>query len=363
MIALLTSAALQAQVIVNVQLPAAGIHLKSQLWAVSLINTLSEEPSVTIEVLVTDVQTNQPVLSGVSAILRLKKGVTQITAATASPIVYNVLNAGYNIDANPMGFLPIGMFSICYRVNRVDGDRNERLAEECETIEIEPIGPPMLVLPFDEDEIETTRPLFSWIAASPHALFQNALYDLTLVEVLPAQLGSDAIQQNMPLLIQRNISMTSQPYPAGFPGLDSSKTYAWQVTAKNNTSSIVKSEVWVFRIKRPIRDSTTLVNHRFFAKVRRQDDAAYAIFKGTARYEYNNELNDSVIQVKLFDISRSKKEIPLDSFSYSVRVGQNLMSLDLQDLSGIIHNHFYLLEITNSRLERWYLKFEYRKPD
>jgi hypothetical protein len=362
-IAFLLSLSLPAQVIVNVQLPAGGIHLKSQLWSMSLVNTSTLEPNVTVEVLLTDVATNQPVLSGISRIIKLKKGVTQITAASATPITYNVLNAGYNVDANPMGFLPIGIFNICYRVTNLDGDQHDRLTEDCETLEIEPLGPPMLMLPFDEDEIETTRPLFSWIAPSPQSMFYNVLYDLTLVEVLPTQLGSDAIQQNIPILTQQNIGITTHPYPAGYPELDSTKTYAWQITAKSNVSPIAKSEIWVFKIRKSVAETGMVVRGHFYAKLSRQNDAAYVISPGVVRYEYNNEQNDAAVQLRLFDISNSRKEISLDSSEYAVKFGQNLAALDLSDVSGLVQGHIYLLELTNSKNEKWYLKFEFRKPD
>ncbi|HYC28263.1 MAG TPA: hypothetical protein VEB42_05590 [Chitinophagaceae bacterium] len=318
LITILLSLGLRAQVIVNVQLPAGGIYLKSQLWSMSLVNTSSQDANVTIEVLLTDVATNQPVLSGVSRIIQLKKGVTQINAASASPITYNVLNAAYNVDANPMGFLPIGVFNVCYLVTKLDGDNFERLTEDCETIEIEPLAPPMLMLPFDEDEIETSRPLFSWIAPSPQSLFYNIQYDLTLVEVLPTQQGSDAIQQNLPVLSQQNIGMTTYPFPAGYPELDSTKTYAWQITARSSASPIAKSEIWTFKIRNAVPDTGTIVNGIFYAKTNRQIDAAYTICNGILRYEYINELNEEAVNTTLFDISNSRKQVALDSAAYTM---------------------------------------------
>ena len=104
----------QGQVVVNVQLPASNLYLKNQLWNLSLVNA-GPSVQVRVEVLLTDVSSNQPVLSGISDIMQLKNGLTQINASSASPLTYNVLNGAYNIDANPGGFLPIGIFNICFR--------------------------------------------------------------------------------------------------------------------------------------------------------------------------------------------------------------------------------------------------------
>jgi len=353
---------LQAQVVVGFQLPPAGLHLKSQLWNLSLINTGSDEPNVKIELLMTDASNNQQVLSGSSRVFRMKKGAALITASDAGPIVYNVLNPAYGIDANPVGYLPVGHFNFCMQVIRMDVEVSERLAEECETVQIEPVSPPMLMIPHDEERVESTRPLFTWIPPAPQNLFSNLQYDLVLVEVMSTQNSSSAIQQNIPLYTKQNVGLTTDVYPLSYPELDTAKLYAWQVTAKNNSSPVASSEIWTFKVRKFGTDTGTVVRAEYFAKLRRESDASYVICAGALRFEYLNELNDTTLQLKLTDLSStSRSVVTLDHLQPSIKLGQNFISIDLSD-EPIINKHIYQLEVINGKNERSYLKLEYRQP-
>jgi hypothetical protein len=362
MIAFITCLHLSGQVVIGLQLPPSGLHMKSQLWNLSLINTGQLEPDVKIELLMTDASNNQQVLAGTSRIMKLKKGATLLTAADASPIVYNVLNSSYGIDANPVGFLPMGAFHICFQVTRVDTDLEERLAEECETVEIEPVSPPLLVIPFDLENVESTRPLFTWLPPAPSMLFNNLQYDLVLVEVISPQGSTDAIQQNVPIYSKQNIGFTADAYPASYPELDTAKTYAWRVTAKNNSSAIANSEVWTFRVKKFTPDTAVVLQGQYYTKLRAERDASYIICTGVLRFEYVNELNETSVQLKLTDISNaSRANISVEPLQQPLKFGQNFMTVNLANAS-LTNQHIYQLEVTNGRNEKWYLKFEYRTP-
>ena len=349
------------QVVINVQLPASSIYLKNQLWNLSLVNADAWEPNIRIELLLTDVATNQPVLSAISGQMILRKGVTQVNPTSASPVTYNVLNPGYNVDANPMGYLPLGTFNICYRLLAL-GHTSERVAEECEIIEIEPLSPPQLILPFDEDTLLVTRPLFTWLAPSPQIFMSNPSFDLNVVEVLPSQNSASAIQQNIPVYSETNLSLTAQSYPASYPELDTAKLYAWQITAKNNNNSVAKSEVWTFRIKQYHPDTSTISNGVSYSKLRRVNDAAFTIASGKLNFEYVNELNETAVHIKIFDISNSGKLVALDTDSCQVQFGQNLVQFDLDDNGTFISKRIYLFELVNGRNEKWYLRFQYKQP-
>ena len=197
-IALFISALANGQVIVNLQLPPMGLSIKSQLWNLSLINTGTGDINVQVEMTMTDVSNNQRVLTGLSKNFVLPRGVKQVQATDVMPIIYTVGAPGYNLDGNPAGFLPIGIFNICYSIIKINNDGAERLGEECQTIEIEPLSPPQLVIPHDSEHVETTRPFFTWLPPSPYNLFNNLQYDWILVEVQPTQNAATALQQNIP---------------------------------------------------------------------------------------------------------------------------------------------------------------------
>lgn len=354
----------RAQVVLNMQLPPMGLTIKPQLWNLSLINTSSASMFVRIEMVMTDVRTNQRVLSGTSALITLPRGAKQVQLSDVMPITYNAGSPGYSVDPSPNGFLPTGVFNICYSVLKVVNDGSEQLSEECETIEIEPISPPQLIIPLDEEQVEVTHPFFAWIPPSPYNTLNSLLYDWILVEVQSTQSPADAIQQNVPVLSRQNLSFTSFQYPLSSPELDTSKLYAWRITAKNNMLPIGNSEVWSFKVRKFGLDTMPVISTGYFAKLKREEDAAYTICSGVLRYEYLNELNENKVQIAIFDISSTnRKQVGLDSTSYPVSFGQNFQQMDLRNNPDMIDQHMYLMELVNARREKWYLKFEYRKPE
>lgn len=364
-IALLATLGVQSQVIVTPQLPPLGLTIKPQLWNLSLVNSGQGSVEVKIEVSITDVSTSQLVLTGTSRIFLLPAGTKQIRVGDVLPVTYTLGSPGYSVDPSPNGFLPSGNFSICYSVIKVNIDAPELLAEECETVEVEPLSPPQLVLPLDDEEINVLRPLFSWLPPFPFNAYTTLQYDWILVEVQPTQSATDAIQQNIPVLTRQNIRYTSLQYPLSMPELDTSKLYAWRVTAKNNISPIANSETWTFRVKQYQADSIISNNPEgFFARLHREEDAAFIICNGVLRFEYMHENTSSSASITIFDISNAnRRTIPLDSSDHRVVYGQNFVQIDLRETNFMMNNHMYLLQLRNSKNEIWYLKFEFRRQD
>ena len=353
------TATTQAQVLMNLQLPPAGIVLKNQLWNFSLVNSSNSIVNVQVQVVLTDVATNRRILTGTSKMIQLSKGIKQIQAGDVMPVVYN--NTGTGI-ANADGFLPVGKFTVCFTIVRYNNDITEQMTEECTTIDVEPVSPPLLIMPADSAKVEEVRPLFTWLPPAPYTLFNNLLYDWVLVEVQPLQTAAEAVQKNLPLFTQRNIAYTSLQYPFSMPALDTGKLYAWRVIAQSNLLPVATSETWSFRVQLPGDGVKTSTSTLYYVKLQPQEDAAHALCTGVLNYEYMNELNDTTVLVKLFDITHSRrKEISLNSDSYAVRFGQNFMQLDLRQNRNMVNKNTYLFELTNARSEKWYVKFEFRE--
>jgi hypothetical protein len=351
---------LQAQVVVTLQLPPLGLTIKPQLWNMSLINTTGAAMTVEVQMVMTDAGTGQTVLTAATPSFQLPAGAKVINANTVAPITYTA-GAGYLIDASPNGFLPVGVYNICYNINRWTNDISEQIADECITAEVEPISPPQLIQPGDSDLVLQRRPFFTWLPPTPYNTFSNLLYDWMLVEVQPTQSAADAIQQNVPVLLQSNISFTSLQYPLSMPELDTNKLYAWRVTAKNNLSPIANSEVWSFSLQKFTADTVQVPNKGYYARLRREHDASYVISGRLLRFLYQHEINSNAVQIKITDISNTTHQpVTLDSSQLAVKYGANYLDLDLGD-KGLADRHMYLVEITNDRNEHWYLKFEYRQ--
>lgn len=352
----------KGQVVINVQLPAMGLVMKSQLWNLTLINTSTTDIQAQVTVLFTNVANNQKVFSGTSKLFNLPRGTKQITFNDVQPVTYNILNTGYNVDGAQEGFLPVGTFDVCYQVTRINNDFSESLGEQCETVDIEPISPPQLVSPYDSERVEITRPLFTWLPPAPYNLFNNLVYDYTLVQVLSTQSAADAIQQNIPLYSQSNVSVTSLQYPVSLAELDTAKLYAWQVTAKSGGNPVSKSEIWSFKIQHFNPDTNKLSIQNYYVKLKRENDASYIIMHGALRFEYINEWNDKTVNIHLYDISStSRNELSIDSSMLNVVYGNNFRSIDFAGQNLLVNKHIYLFELVNSKQEHWFVKFEYQQ--
>jgi hypothetical protein len=353
------------QVTINPQLPPIGLSLKSQLWNLSLANTSGVGMNIQLQLVVTDVSTNQTVFSAETRSFYLPPNVKQVSASDVMPIVYSGLNPAYPVDANPNGFLPIGVFNFCYSIVSPGAHGRVPMDEACDQAQIEPISPPMLVSPVDSEQVENSRPLFIWIPPVPGSLFSNLSYAYHLVEVQPTQSAADAVQQNVPVLYQPNVRTTNFQYPLSAPALDSNKLYAWQIVASNNSAPVGTSEAWAFRLK---KDTTKEVvkdpPSAFYTRLSRENGNAFTICNGQLHFAYLQELNSNSVQIHISDVTNSRQQtIELDSGTLAVRYGDNLLNIDLTNVAGIVNKHNYLMDLTNAGGEHWYLKFEYIKKD
>lgn len=353
----------QAQVVMQPQAPPLGLTIKPQLWNLSLVNATKESMTVRIEMVMTDVSTNQRILTGTTRSFFLPDGAKQVQAKDVIPVTYNAGSSLYSIDPSPEGFLPPGVFNICYTlIGGPKGVPESTIAEACETYEIEPLSPPQLVSPMEQEQVETPAPLFTWLPPAPLSNFSRLTYDWVLVEVQLTQSAADAIQMNVPLLTRQQINFTNFQYPQSAPKLDTAKLYAWRIAAKNNLITVANSEVWTFKVSGEKPESITNKNIGYYARLHTTEDAAFTICTGVLRFEYHNLSNLQQLQFRLFDISTaSRRELNTGEQVHQLKPGQNFLNLDLRQVSGMVPKHFYLLEVKGANSEKLYLKFEYKK--
>lgn len=353
----------QSQLIVNIPLPPDGILQKSQLWNMSVTNTGTATVSLHIELTFSDVANSMQLMSAATQVISIPRGTTHLSNVLLQPIQYNVMNPGYAIDVSPNGLLPVGSFEVCYSFMAHSVEDMEKIAEDCRQLIIEPLSPPLLVYPFDQDTIETKNPALSWLPPMPVHLFTNLRYDLDLVEVYPSQSPSDAVQQNLPVFRQQGIPENTIRYPVSAQLLKINKQYAWRITATSNHLPVAQSEAWVFLINESEKVEHNKNPDLPFAKLKK-NETGYAIYINEIRFDYLNENADSTWNLKMYDLTTpEKKEISLLMDSIPLKPGQNMVKYDVSDNRNFVHKHLYLLEIINSRNESWSLKFEYRNTE
>ena len=348
------------QVIVNLQLPQVGVNLKSQLWNLALTNTGTSTITIKINLLLTDLSNGQQVLAGTTNLLQLAPGTKMLQYNDVVPVNYTVLNSSYNVDVSPNGFLPVGNFNVCFEVLKQVSEAFETLAEDCTAIEVEPANPPVLNTPDDLAETDSKRPLFTWLPPGPFNLFSNLTYEIKLVELAAGQTGTDAIDQNLPVLTQQNIIGTTLQYPSSAAELDTGKTYAWQVTANNNGIFVAKTEVWTFKVIIVGDAVKELIKNTAYFKLQRENPSGYFTCPGMLKFQYNNDANDGTVPIKIYDITnKARKSMNLESATVQMRSGQNLIDIDLLSNGGFKVGHKYIVTLLNSKNETWTGQFVY----
>lgn len=336
-----------------------GIVQKPQLWSVLVVNTSSSPIECKLSLVVSDQSTNQPILTGESNRFIVQSGTTQLTSSDFEPILYNYPSSIYS-DQDPSGFLPVGIYQACYTLSKEVSDYYVTVSEECITITIEPLSPPMLSMPEDQSEIATTALQFTWLPPQPLAIFNTITYDLLVAEILSGQTANDAIQLNIPAYTATNLSEIYNNYNSAFATLDSTKQYAWQIIAKNNNQYAAQSEIWSFSFHHDTAADITMADGKPFIKLKQDMDAYLSLFETSIRCYYNNEANDSIVNYNVTSLGEEDLGAIILSGVLGLSFGDNFLEIPLSQNAGFLNNNNYLMQITNSRNEQWNIKFRYK---
>lgn len=350
---MLTALCAQAQVSMTVQLPPAGVMQKSQLWNMLLVSASGAPVNVKIVLRLSDAQTNQPLLTGISRTIILYKGAKQVKMEDANPVQYEYLSAA--VDRNVNGLLATGNYQACYSIV-ASGHSGALLAEDCIPFTVEPVSPPLLNAPANESLLESALPQFTWLPPAPLSIFNDLNYDLVLVEVRTGQSAAEAIQQNIPVFRAMHNKNIFVNYPASAVALDTAKTYAWTITANNGPRYAAQTEVWTFRIK-GIQNRQAADVHAY-VQLKKELNAAVINSNGRLQFSYSNEANDKSVPYEIVALQENGDAIQKGTLSLTI--GDNLLELALKG-SRLSDGKTYLFRLLNSRREQWQMKFIYTR--
>lgn len=235
----------RAQVSMAVQLPPEGILMKTQLWNIMLMSASSKPLNVRISLRIMDAATGEPVLTGVSRSIALQKGAKQLRLEDVMPVAYEHLSPV--VDRNPVGMLPAGKYVACYQLLPENEKQGLLPGEECMPFAIAPVSPPLLNAPANESVTPGPLPQFSWIPPAPVTLFNDLNYEVIVTDLREGQSPAEAVQHNLPVFRAHRLKVPYANYSTGAARLDTGKTYAWTVIARNGNQFAAQTEVWTFR--------------------------------------------------------------------------------------------------------------------
>lgn len=351
---ILLSLQTSAQVNMTVQLPPTGVMQKAQLWNILLVSAANSSIWVRLELRVTDTQTNQPVLTGVSRSIRLDKGAKQLQVADVTPVSYEYLS--HTSDRNANGLLMAGNYTACYSVFLIAGDAASLIAEDCLPFAVEPVSPPLLNNPADQSIVEGNLPQFTWIPPAPVTIFSDLNYDFTVVEVRKGQSAAEAMQANIPVYHTSHLKDQFLNYPASALALDTAKNYAWTVVAKNNTQFAAQTDIWTFRIK-GVPDKKIIITPEAYVQLRRELDGSAVACSGALRFGYSNDAGDTDVNYEIISLDAANNVVKTSTIS--LEPGMNNLKIDLEKVN-LTTGQSYLFRLKNGRREYWQIKFVYK---
>lgn len=342
----------QAQLSLSVQLPPAGPIQKDQLWNLILTNSGNATVEIAILLNLQDAQTGQSVLTAATNSMSLPMGVKIVSAAEGQPIQYNFGTSLLGGD-----FLPLGSYVACYTVTKRAGEVVDKVLEECVRMTINPLSPPLLNTPSDKAVLLSAPSQFSWLPPAPKDIFQELSYDLTLTEVMPGQSPQEAILYNNPLYVKSKTQALFDYYPSSFSSLETGKTYAWQVTARNGQNYAAATEVWSFAIKPDTtkQEGTTTA----YIELKRKDEPSgiHYLSTDTVKVKYYSFEKDYETLVRFTDVHGKR----VQEKKQTLRYGDNYL---LFPLNPVFRNgEVYHIEITDLQNHRSTATFSIKQPN
>lgn len=348
-----------SQLSMTLQVPPTGVLVKPQLWNIAFVNS-STAGEIEIDLVLTNIRTGEVALTATTNPILITNGAQQITSSNIT-VQYDYPSALIS-DHSPDGFLAIGTFNACYTVHGdIVGGKSGAL-NECTDIVVEPVSPPTLTIPCNGCYAESATPLFTWLPAAPINLFTNLTYEMKLVEVLPGQASSEAIQINAPVLLQDGNTNSFFNYPTSGTWLDTTKTYAWQVIAKSANEDASQSEIWTFKLK---SDSVVLdpISKNPYVRLKQSISSAATFCDGNLNFQYRNEASDSTVSFTVYSLSDNSLYATVKTGILTLKEGDNYLSILLFDDKRFVSGDSYLLELINSEGEKWKMKFILQLPE
>lgn len=338
-ICLLLGLALKAQVAVSFSPTLFGQSLEG-LGLAQLVSSFTSNKQVTVTVNVTHMNFGQVVVVRVPAFL-LKPGVNPINRVEYSKASLQFGNSVIVSQLKQTGRFAEGEYEICYTVTTSEKGGDVETFENCFPSMIQPATPLLLINPIDGDQICNTRPQFVW--QSPMPFTRDMRFGLQLCELRDKQNREEAIVNNIPLLAQYNIPVSTFAYPPTLKELSKDKKYIWQVTVYSGKTILSKSEIWDFKIdcnELPAKEPS----FESYRELKETDDGNYYVAHGILRFSFNNPYSGGFLNYSISPMitpENAVKKLP----EFKVNAGLNKYDLDLGGYKSFKDGEEYLLTV------------------
>ena len=255
------------------------------------------------------------------------------------------------------GKLPKGLYTGCVTVF----SGQQELKTLCIEVTAENFSPPMLVFPFDGQELSQVNPTLSWIPPVPNAP-GDIQYSVKLVEVVQGQTPQEALLKNPARFFEDEIETTTLPYPPSALPLEIDKVYAWQVIAFVGLTKIGITEIWHFKIVELNPEIKELISKQDYYDLSQSDFSRTITALKLLKLKYNEGQAKGRLTIDIYDVDG--KNILKKPIVVKNKAGENYHKIDLTEIRGIKHENQYLMTINHGSkglLNR--LSFVYLDPE
>jgi len=320
------------------------------LWKTTLINTSVKPVNTYAQFIIRNGSVNN-VLTLTTQLITLMPGVNHLNQSdgTNGKWVYGSNEASTVFQST--GKLPYGHYT--YGVYVYSASTNRLLGSSSEEIDVQPMLPPELASPRNEEVINVKYPLLSWIPPRP-IIGLSIIYSLRLVALQTDQSPAEGMLQNPALVNLDNLPSTYTSYPVSSQSLQVGITYAWQVGASYEGFSLGQTEIWTFTVKPPDPPPADDIIYPVAAKT---SDGHFYVTKGIIRFAYDNKANDKKLNyvIKRMDKHENLKSLP----EIEVKAGMNKLEVDVSHNTGLKEKQYYDLEITDKKGQVYKVMFYY----
>jgi hypothetical protein len=345
---LLVNQLCKAQITIQPLLPQTGLFQKSQLWNILLVNNSTNDHECYMVLSLQDRENGTEVLSASTTLFNLGTEAKQLNDAVLTPIQYTYFSFSGDKTND---FLPVGNYTACYKL--MEAKEAVELGEACVPFDVEPLSPPMLIIPADSSVLPISPAQFTWQPPAPMVMFQQLHYEIIVAEIYPGQRPDEAIELNAPFYIDLNVPNSFMNYTGAYPSFEKGKWYAWQVVAQDGENYAAKTPVWDFTIS---TDPAIALqsSDMSYVKLKRDYGAGLSVCKDVLRFEYDNQVNDKQANYTITDLDKGTNVVSSKGI-LKLKPGANLIDIGLD--KQFEKNKKYLLQLSNSRSENWSIKF------
>jgi hypothetical protein len=255
------------------------------------------------------------------------------------------------------GSFPEGDYEYCYEISFQHSDNPPM--EQCFSYTLAPFAELNLIDPYNQDKICDKRPVLTWQPLIPAIL--GSRYQLVLTEIKDGQSPTEALNYNLPIINQSNLSSPVLPYPPIARELQNKKKYAWQVTAYKDQTILNRSDIWEFTID--CQDSVKkVIDDGGYRNIEDLLKGNFYIAKGYIKFALVNPYEAQKLKYEITSINNINKKIKglpkIDLVN-----GLNKIIIDLYENGTLSAGQYYIMKVKLPNGSTKSLRFLYQNAD